>query len=69
MSLTSDSSNNFPNISLMFPEIVNYVIFTLALNYYDILPLIQLHIAISMNLTKTRGEAEDADIVVTVDIK
>jgi hypothetical protein len=53
----------------MFPEIVNYVIFTLALNYSNILPLILVHVAISVNLTKTRGKTEDADIVVIFEIK
>lgn len=44
--VADDSSNKFPNTSLMFPEIVNCVIFTLALNYSNILPLILVHIAI-----------------------
>jgi hypothetical protein len=44
----------------MFPEIVNYFIFTLDLNYSNILPLILVHVAISVNLTKRRGETEGA---------
>jgi hypothetical protein len=38
----------------MFLEIVNYVIFTLFLNYSNILPLILVHVIISVDLTKTR---------------